>query len=212
MERFLISSFFILTSLLSLSKGLTGDPTWQPIEYPSVHILSPSKYYFGTHEDVYVKMVAGGSDYWISYVDLYLGKQFIGRENNGPYEWCKPGSSQHHQLRKMPPGVYVITAVIRYVDGKKKKISRKFEVKSPWASASQYDWMTQIKRANPDWKISEYRQGSRRLYKVHSCRQPVSTIYWYDVRGSVVARHHAKSSQGKFSSARLVRCLHNPCR
>ncbi|MBK8504420.1 MAG: hypothetical protein IPL46_20775 [Saprospiraceae bacterium] len=128
----------VITSSFVFGKVAPEALFWNTSIYPIVHIIAPSKNYFKTGDDVYVKLIVSNNASYVSYVDLFLGKQFIGRDNSSPYEWCKPNSTSHVQLRNMTSGKYSISAVVKYVDSKKKVLSRKFKVKSPYAAANQY--------------------------------------------------------------------------
>ncbi|NND33565.1 MAG: hypothetical protein HKN76_13325 [Saprospiraceae bacterium] len=200
----------LLTALISFAKISSKALHWQNNCYPTVHYQAPSTYYINPGKDIYVKMVVANSPHCVSYVDLYLGKQFIGRDNTSPYEWCTPNSTDHAPLRNMAIGVYSLSAVVKYASGKKKIMSRKFEIKSPYANANQFAWMEKIKRMQPNHQISEYRSGSLVMFKIHSCYTRSSDILWYDKHGRILASD--ATSRQRIQAARFVKHWFRPCR
>jgi hypothetical protein len=112
----------------------------------------------------------------------------------------------------MTSGKYSISAVVKYVDSKKKVLSRQFEVKSPYVAANQFDWLKKISESHANWNISEYRLGSQSYFKIYSCLSSSSMIYWYDSRGQVVSRQaNNMNTPSRFSGARFVKSWYSPC-
>ncbi len=80
------------------------------------------------HSDCYVK-VKPNKYQDIEYMKLYLDGQYVRKESNYPYEWCKPNSSEDQKLRKMKNGKYKLKVVIRDRCGHDHEKYCEFEVK-----------------------------------------------------------------------------------
>ena len=212
MKKMFVLWLLVFASTFAFGKVASSALSWIDYLYPTVHMVAPSKYYFSPGDDVYVKLIAGNNANLIVYVDLFLGKEFIGRDDSSPFEWCKPTSSDHEQLRNMATGVYSVSAVVKYIDGKKKIITRKFEVKSPYTAVNQFMWLMKIIQAHPNWNIIEYRFGDQSYFKMHSCSNSSSTVYWYDQQGQIVDRQNSRTKiAARFAGARLIKSWQNPC-
>ncbi len=51
----------------------------------------------------------------IDYMDLYVDDQLIRRENQYPYEWCRPNQSNDEYLRNLPQGTYTLQEIIDFL-------------------------------------------------------------------------------------------------
>ena len=180
----------------------------------SIHFASPTKSLFSPGDDVYVKVLVSDPNY-VSHVDLYIGKQHIGRDNTYPYEWAKPNTTGHEALRNMPVGSYSITAVVKDVCGKKKSRSKSFTVANPYLALNKLpDHLTLIRRMKARHhasKISEYTKGRSSIFKVQLCQNSLYT-YWYDHTGNLLGKFLTKNNyQGPFAAARFRKVLSNSC-
>ncbi len=180
----------------------------------SIYFVAPTESLFSPGDDVYVKVIVSDPNY-VSYVDLYIGKQLVGRDHTHPYEWARPNATGHEELRNMPAGHYSITAVIKDVCGKKKTRSRKFTVGSPYLAVNKLpDHLTLIKKIRAQHnacKIAEYTKGRTSVFKVQSCRNSLYN-YWYDRTGKLIGKFRARARyQGAWSTARFKKVLSDSC-
>jgi len=85
-------------------------------------------YQFNYHSDIYVK-VKPNKYQDIEYMKMYIDGQYIRKESNYPYEWCKSNSSEDQKLRSMQPGKYELKCVIKDRCGETHEKFCEFEIK-----------------------------------------------------------------------------------
>ncbi len=181
-----------------------------------ISLVQPSQNIFLSGSDVYVK-IATSHPNTVSFVDLYLNKEFIRRDQSYPFEWASPQNALDEELRNMPAGTYHLHAIVKDVCGKKKTISRKIMVTNAtkiyrYNPIYELSWLKKINKRYHNAKISEYRKGPRTFFKVQPCLGKGQTNYWFDAQGRLVGKFSSqKLNQGKFSNARLIKCWADPC-
>ena len=65
----------------------------------------------------------------IEYMKLYINGQYVRKESQYPYEWCKSNSSGDHNLRNMQPGHYTLKVKIKDKCGYEHEKECRFEIK-----------------------------------------------------------------------------------
>ena len=71
-----------------------------------------NNHYYNYGQDVYVRVDAQKYQD-IEYMELYLNNQYIRKESQYPYEWCKQNSNGDYKLRNMKKGCYHLKVRIK---------------------------------------------------------------------------------------------------
>ncbi len=72
----------------------------------------PNNNYYPKNTNLYVK-VHPNKYQDIEWMELYVNNQFVRKESQYPYEWCKQGSSGDNYLKNMQPGTYILKCKIK---------------------------------------------------------------------------------------------------
>jgi len=180
------------------------------------HFTEPSQRKIATGEDMYVK-VDFNDDRFVTSVKLFIGHRPVRIIRNAPYEWGMPNSTADPQLRNMPAGNYALGIEVIYACGNRRTFSKYMKVGSTKLVLEKYNpiyslkWLKTIHLSQPNSKISEYRKGAQKLYKIEPCNRKIGTTNWYDPNGRLAGRFPVAQSQGQFAYAKLVKKWYTPC-
>ena len=110
MKNLIIALFSLLT--LTLTTNLFAEGPAVSCNWDSWFESPYNGHKYDNGSDIYCK-VKPRKYQDITEMKLYINGQYIRKESNYPYEWCKSNSSSDHQLRNMKPGHYKLKVKIK---------------------------------------------------------------------------------------------------